>query len=649
MEGLHGLAMDGVANWLPARRVQTTVFPQSYGLGETWDVEVLRSLGEVASTEMRYVWHHPDYRLGGLILFSPNADLGRDPRWGRTEECFGEDPWLVGALSVALIRGLHGDHPVYWKATSLMKHFLANSHEKDRERTSSDFDERLWREYYSVGFRMGIEDAGCRAYMAAYNAYNGIPCHAHPMHKEIAEAEWGQDGMISTDGGGCRLLFRAHKYVKSLSASAATIIKAGIGRFLDRFRRATLIALRKGMLTEGDLDQVLRKTFRLAIKLGVLDPEGLNPYEEIANGPEPWLSKDHQERALEATRKSIVLLKNERNILPVDRTKLKKIAVVGEKSAQVFIDWYSGMSPYQISPLDGIREKVGDAVEVLHALTGDEAVAAARDADIAIVVVGNDPVGDLGFGKVSRPSYGKEEADRESLDLEEEDLIREVYAANPNTVVVLVSSFPYAINWSQAHVPGIVHMAHGSQEQGHALADVLFGDYNPAGRLTQTWVRSIDDLPPMLDYDLRNGRTYMYFEGEPLYPFGFGLSYTEFAYRTLRVEPSELDSGQELSATVEIQNVGTRDGEEVVQLYVSYPDSKVYRPRKQLRAFKRVAVKAGETRSVSLRVAAKDLSYWDADQHSWRLEPGPIVVQVGPSSGTLPLSRTISALSVRKK
>ena len=645
VEGLHGLAQDGVSNWTPPRRVTTTIFPQSYGLGETWDTEVLHSLGVVESTECRYLWHHPDYLQGGLIVLTPNADLGRDPRWGRTEECFGEDPCVVGNLSVALVRGLQGDHPVYWRTASLMKHFLANSNENGRERTSSDFDERLWREYYSVGFRKGITEGGSRAYMAAYNAHNGIPCHVHPMHKEIAENEWGQDGMICTDGGGYRLLVEAHKFVKTKSASAAAIIKTGIGRFLDRYRRGTFVALRNGLLSEEDLDHVLRKTFRVVLKVGGLDPEGLNPYEAIAKGPAPWLTEEHKKLALEATRKSVVLLKNEGDILPLNRTKINRLAVVGERADDVLLDWYSGRPHYSITPLQGIRTKLGEAVEIVTATGEAGAVAAARNADVAIVIVGNEPVGELGWGKVPKASYGKEEVDRESLELEEEELIRQVYAANKNTVVVLVSSFPYAINWTQEHVPGILHMAHGSQEHGAALADVLFGDYNPAGRLSQTWVRSIDDLPPMLDYDLAKGRTYMYFEGKPLYPFGFGLSYTQFAYRSLQIEGAPLAPHHHLKATVEVENVGRRDGEEVVQLYVSYPDSEVVRPRKQLRAFRRVAVKAGETVSVELSVSAEDLSYWDVAAHRWRLEPGRVELHVGPSSDSFALSQTITTLT----
>jgi len=329
--------------------------------------------------------------------------------------------------------------------------------------------------------------------------------------------------------------------------------------------------------------------------------------------------------------------------LPLNKTKIKSIALVGPRANEVFLDWYSGTPPYRVTPVDGMRNKVGPNVSVRYAEKGDEAVSLARESEVVIVCVGNHPNGnnETNWAKVSVPSEGREAVDRQSINLEQEELIKQVYAANPKTVVVLISSFPYAINWTQANVPAIVHMTHNSQEEGNALADVLFGDYNPAGRLVQTWPSDISQLPPMMDYNIRNGRTYMYFKGQPLYPFGFGLSYTNFKYEGLNVRPA-LPSNGTLEIKFNVTNTGKRDGEEVVQLYVRHLDSKVTRPQKELKAFKRISVKAGKTERVSLRLDASKLAYWNVDLHKFVVESGRVQVMIGSSSADARLSKTVS-------
>ncbi|MDR3688249.1 MAG: glycoside hydrolase family 3 C-terminal domain-containing protein [Fimbriimonas sp.] len=644
IEGIHGVAQDGPANWLPRHRVQTTVFPQGYGLGETWDPDLLKRVGHVEGYEARYIWQNPDIQQAAVIAFTPNADLARDPRWGRTEESYGEDPFLVGSLVAGMVRGLQGDDKRYWQCASLMKHFLANSNEDTREHSSSNFDERQLREYYSVGFRMGVE-AGSRAFMAAYNAVNGVPCAIDTsILRGMAVNDWGQDGIICTDGGAYRLLMTAHKVTSSPSQAAALCIKAGITRFLDNYFAGVQGALKEGLITESDIDEADRRNLRVQVKLGTLDPaDSPNPYRTIGKGPAPWLSNEHIQIARQAADESVVLLKND-GILPLDKSKLKRVAVVGSRSNEVIFDWYSGKPPHAVTALEGIKTKLGDGVQIATALGGEDAVAAAKEADVAIVVVGNHPNGgeNMKWAQAEKPSYGREGLDRKSIDLEDEELVKQVLAVNPHTVLVLVSSFPYAINWSQEHVPGIVHLTQSCEELGDGLADVLFGDFNPAGRTSQTWVRSLDDLPPMEDYDLTHGRTYMYFKGQPLYPFGFGLSYSKFAYQNLSLSRKAISINQTVRVTVRVRNTSSRDGEEVVQLYASYPDSKVYRPIKQLRAFKRVAIKAGKTATVRLDVAAKDLSYWNANEHVWTLEPGSVTFTAGPNSADAAVSARLT-------
>ena len=649
VEGLHGLALGGPAGWGGKGKepITTTTFPQAYGLGETWDVDLIQKVAEVEGYEARYAFQK--YHRGGLVIRAPNADLARDPRWGRTEESYGEDAFFNGTMTVAFVKGLQGNNPKYWQSASLMKHFLANSNEDGRTYTSSDFDERLWREYYSVPFRMGVVEGGSRAYMASYNKVNGIPSMVHPMLKDITQNEWGQNGIICTDGGAFRLLLSDHKYYADKYLGAAATVKAGINQFLDDYKESVNGAIAKGYLNEKDIDEVIRGNFRVMIKLGMLDAPDKNPYAKIGTEKDtidPWKSEAHKKIALEATLKSIVLLKNdpEKQVLPLQKERLKTIAVIGVRADEVLLDWYSGTPPYVVTPLQGIKNKLGDKVEILYAKNNADgkAAAIAKKADAVIVIVGNHPVCNAGWANCPVPSEGKESVDRQSLTLEQEDLIKIAYQANPKTIVTLISSFPYAINWTQEHIPAIVHLTQNSQELGNALADVLFGDYNPAGRLTQTWVKDITDLPDLLDYNIRNGRTYMYFKGKPLYAFGHGLSYTSFAYNSIKTNKETLEKDKALAVTVSITNTGKRDGEEVVQLYVKSIDSAIQQPIKSLKAFQRVALKAGETKIVTLTLKAKNLEYWNTNNLQFELEKGAIEIQVGSASDKILLTKAIT-------
>jgi beta-glucosidase len=295
-----------------------------------------------------------------------------------------------------------------------------------------------------------------------------------------------------------------------------------------------------------------------------------------------------------------------------------------------------------VTPLEGIEARVSSAVEVTHVTNNDTgaAVRAARSADVCIVCVGNHPTGDAEWATVTRPSYGKEAVDRQSLELEEERLVKRVFEANQNTVLVLISSFPYAINWSNENLPAILHLTHNSQELGNALASVLFGDQSPGGRLVQTWPRSIDQLPALLDYDITHGRTYMYFAGEPLYPFGFGLSYTSFEYSDL-TSGASLTPREPLLVELTVKNIGEHAGDDVVQLYASFPGSRVARPQRKLVAFERVTLKAGESRRVRLLVLARELEYWDERSRTKKLEPGPVSLKVCRSATEVVLEQSI--------
>ena len=645
-EGLHGLALGGpsrnngvktvdgkeVPNDLP-----TTIFPQAYGMGCTWDRSLIQRMGQIEAEEVRWYVQGSNARRKGLVVYAPNADLARDPRWGRTEESYGEDPYLVGQLAVAMVKGLQGDDARYWKTAALMKHFLANSNEDGRDSTSSNFDERLFREYYSYPFYKGITEGGSRAFMASYNSWNGIPMAVHPCLNEIARQEWGNNGIICTDGGAYSMLVNAHHYFPDLQTAAAGVVKAGTSQFLDRYQPYLKEAVEKGLLTEADIDKVINGNIYVALKLGMLDDKC--PYSEIGKDSTalpPYERDDVKRFVREVTAKSIVLLKNNNETLPINTNKVKKIAVVGPYADKIIYDWYSGTPPYEVTILKAMQE-IGNqqGIEILYAPDNQfgRAEDLAKQADMVLVCTGNHPYGTNRDWKVCPvPSDGREANDRHSLQLPDEDEVRRLYAINPNTVLVLVSSFPYAINWSQAHLPAILHVTHCSQEQGHGVVDVLFGKVNPAGRTTQTWVKDILDLPHMMDYDIRHGRTYMYFKGQPLYPFGYGLSYTRFDYGEAKILKQDK---QKVYVSVPVKNVGSRDGDEVVQLYVSYPESKVEHPIHQLKAFERVTIPAGETREVVLAVDKADLTYWSPETHAFIPETGTIHFEIGSSSADI--------------
>jgi len=650
-EGLHGMALGGPANWgdfatrVNPKTYPTTIFPQSYGLGETWDPELIQKVADLEATEIRFYTQNPNLNKGGMVMRAPNADLARDPRWGRTEESYGEDAFLGSRLTVAFVKGLQGNNPKYWKSASLIKHFMANSNEDGRDSTSSDFDERLFREYYSYPFYKGITEGGSRAFMASYNSWNGIPMTIHPVLKKVARDEWGNNGIICTDGGALKLLVNSHKAFPTLTEGAAAVVKATVGQFLDTFKPYVYDALKIGLLTEKDINNAIRGNFYVALRLGLLDADQTKiPYTNIGvtDTVSPWLKPETQAFVRTVTAKSVVLLKNSMNLLPLNKSKIKSIAVIGPRANEVLLDWYSGTPPYAVTVLQGIRNAVGPNVEVFYSASDemDKATLAARKADVAVVCVGNHPYGTDARWMISPvPSDGREGVDRKAITLEQEDLVRIVTQANPRTVMVLVSNFPFAINWSQENVPAILHVTNNSQELGNGLADVIFGNVNPAGRTTQTWVKSITDLPPMMDYNIRHGRTYQYFKGKPLYPFGFGLSYTTFAYSALKTSKQVLSDSTIVS--VRVTNTGSRDGEEVVQLYVAYPGSVVERPIKQLKGFKRVFIHARQSVTVDIPLKAEDLAYWNVEKHAFTVEKGKVKIMVGSSSEDIRLTKEI--------
>lgn len=644
VEGLHGIVLGG-PTYGDRANTPTTGFPQAYGLGETWDTDLLHRVATYISTENRYLFQNAKYRKSGLIMWTPNVDLGRDPRWGRTEECYGEDAFLTSRLAVAFIKGIQGDHPKYWRNASLMKHFLSNSNEYGRTFSSSNYSDKLFREYYAYPFYKGVTEGGSQALMTAYNAYNGTPCIMHPVLRNIVMKEWGLNGTLLTDGGAFRLLLSDHKrFDNDRAAAAAACIKAGITKFLDEYKDAVYEALHRKLISVEDIEKAIRGNLRISLKLGLLDHTEDNPYAAIGvtDTIAPWSKPETKALVREATLKSIVLLKNQDHLLPLDRHKIKKIAIIGQRATEVLQDWYAGKPFYTVNVLDAIREEAGNDIEVRYVKTNrmDSARTVAAWADVAIVCVGNHPTCNAGWEQAPVISEGKEAVDRQSLQLDQEDLLLQVAQTNPNTIGVLISSFPYAINRANQTVPALLHLTQCSQELGHAVSDVIFGHYNPAGRLTQTWVKNITDLPHMMDYDITHGRTYMYFKEKPLYPFGYGLSYTRFNYSGTTLDDRVIERGDTLRVCFNLKNSGDMDGDEVVQLYVSARKHTDKDPIKQLKAFQRISLRKGETKKVELTVPYTELQVWDEKQNRFILPDKEMTLEIGASSSDIRLRTT---------
>jgi beta-glucosidase len=656
-EGLHGIATASDPNATTGGlTLKSTQFPQAFGLAEAWDPEVMNTVGKTSGYEAR-VYHARGVsatgRGTGIIMRAPNVDLARDPRWGRTEESYGEDPYLIGALAKGFIAGLHGTDPKYLLAASMLKHFMANSNEDTRLTSSSNLDDRNLREYYAASFETAIRGGHADAMMTAYNQINAVPAAVTPLLKSMVIGEWGFDGFFSTDGQSPQILVTNQHYYPTLEQSVGAIVTAGTAVLLQNNALGTVnSAYAMGLFTEADMDAALRPVLRVRFRLGDFDPPSYVPYSQIQGTETPWDTDEAHAQVLDVTHKTIVLLKNQGNALPLDRAPIHSVAVIGPRADSVIRDWYGGTPPYAVTPRQGIIAKLGPDVTVNYAAdnTGDAATTAAAMSDVALVFIGNHPTcGDPlpPWGTCPSQYEGREQVDRKFIEVEPAQLtlVQSVLAANPRTIVVLVSSFPVALGWINDNVPAIVHVTNSSQELGNAVADVLFGDYNPGGHTTTTWYQSETDIPTALtDYDIKQGTTYWYFTGTPLYPFGYGLSYSSFSYANLTVGAPGVALTPSAGACaavqvgVDVTNTSAIAGDEVVQLYVAYPGSDLTRPRQQLRGFHRVSIAAGATTHVTFSVGASDLTYFDADRGSFAVEGGKTVeLQIGASSADIRL------------
>ena len=663
-ECLHGVARAGVA----------TVFPQAIGMAATWDLPLVHEEADVIATEARA--KHREYaeshngdsaQFFGLNFWTPNINIFRDPRWGRGQETYGEDPFLTGRLAVAFITGLQGDDPHYVKAMACAKHFAVHSGpESLRHQFNVVPSERDLYETYLPQFEAAVREGHVGAVMGAYNAVDGIPaCANHFLLTEVLRQRWGFEGHVTSDCGAINDIFHTHGYAKSDPEAAALALKAGCDLGCWGSGPNIMEGLKNGLLNQGDIDRAAERVLTARFRLGLFDPPGRVPYAQI-----PVTANDtpeHAQLALRVARESIVVLKND-GVLPLDRAHIKRIAVMGlnatgESGAWVLVGNYNGSPSHMVPILDGIKAVVGTNVEVVYEPAcslvvpyGDtsgesrseamaRAVEEAKKSDVVIYVGGLSPL--LENEERPVPYDGFDNGDRTRIELPavQTQALKALREAGKPVIFVNCSGSAVAMPWEAENLPAIVQAWYPGQEGGTAVAEVLFGEVNPGGRLPVTFYRGTEDLPSFTDYSMTN-RTYRYFSGKPLFAFGHGLSYTSFEYKSVKCDRSEAGAGDTIHVSLDVTNTGARDGDEVVQVYFRHLDSAVSQPREALCGFRRVTVAHGKSAAAEIEVPLERFRYWDVKNGKYVVEPGKYEILVGGASddirSRIPFSVTAS-------
>lgn len=648
-EALHGVARAGVA----------TVFPQAIGMAASYDPDLLFEVATAISDEGRAKYHefarHGDHGIyKGITFWSPNVNIFRDPRWGRGHETYGEDPFLTSRMGVAFVKGIQGDDPRYLKCVATPKHYVVHSGpEPERHSFDAIASKKDIEETYLPAFEACVVEGKAESVMGAYNRTNGEACCASPtLLGSILRERWGFEGYVVSDCGAIGDIYAHHKLVDTPEEAAALAVKNGCDLNCGFVYRDLTKAVEKGLITEADLDVAVRRLFRARMKLGMFDPDEQVPYASIpyeVNG-----SEEHRTLSLRMAEESIVLLKNEDRggtpVLPIGPST-KRIAVIGPNAydRDVLHANYFGTSARAVTILDGIREHAAaNGATVTYAegchlyrsepdMWGDkggkgfsEAVIAAERSDVAVVVLGLSAELEGEEGSVAASDGG---GDKMNLDLPglQQKLLEAVAATGTPTVLVLVNGSPVTVGWAAENVAAILEVWYPGEEGGTATANVLFGRANPAGRLPLTFVHSLEDVPDFRDYSMR-GRTYRYITKEPLFPFGFGLSYTTFEYGDLELSTTRTDGSEPVEVSVSVRNTGIRDGDEVVQLYLTNRNATVEVPVRRLAGFRRIFLAAGTSTTVSFSIGREDLSFVD-DDGAKVFASGTVVLSVGPHQG----------------
>src|SRR6266480_1542820 len=618
----------------------STSFPQVLGLASTWDPALVQQVFTAASDEMA--------STGTNQAFTPVLDLARDPRWGRTEETYGEDPYLVSRMAVAAINGLQGTS---WNidrhhVIATAKHFAVHGQPEGGTNTApGNYSERVIRESFLVPFQAAVEEAHVGSVMASYNEIDGIPSHInHWLLDTVLRQEWGFRGFVTSDGDGLQMLVNTHHVAATKADAARLALSAGVDYDLSdgSVYRTLIYQVKQGIVPENEVDRAVARVLATKFRLGLFE----NPFVDPDNAEKTTNSAEHRTLALKAAQKAIVLLKNDNNLLPLDLTKLKIIAVIGPDADGLHLGGYSRGPAHTVTILQGIQERVGskakviyvevcrftnkhqdwhgwfdDNVELVDPKTQadkiEEAVDVAKGADIAILVVGENE-------STNREAWSEQHrGDRDSLDLlgAQNDLVKAVVEMGKPTVVVLINGRPLSINYIAEHVPAILEGWYLGQEGGTAAANVLFGDVNPGGKLPITFPHSVGDLPDFYNHKPSANRSYAFSTRQPLFPFGYGLSYTTFKFENLRVEPSQISAGGTAKVSVDVSNTGSRDGDEVPQFYIHQKIASVTRPVMQLKGFQRITLHSGEKKTVEFTITPDTFSMLNTDMHKV-VEPG---------------------------
>ena len=769
-EALHGVLASGA-----------TSFPQAVAMGASWDPELVHQVASVISDEARAL----NVSTGkGLTYWSPTINIARDPRWGRNEESYSEDPYLLSQMGVAFVKGMQGDDPYYLKTVSTPKHFIANNEEERRHTGSSDVDMRSLFEYYLPAFHQAIVEGKAYSIMGAYNELNQVPCNANTfLLTDLLRHNWGFQGYVVSDCGAILDMVYNHHFFKTFAEAAARSILAGCDLNCGvTYRRDLKEALNKGFLEVKDLDTALTRVLSARFRLGEFDPPDAVPYSSITK--DKLDSKENRNLALEVAQKSIVLLKNN-GILPLNKNEIKSIAVIGPNAADAQLGIYAGFPNVQVSPLEGIKEKAAargikvdykmgcainneslipiepkyfaevkgtnktgmkgeyfnnmnlsgkpvltriDSMVNFNFGTNSPAPGLPEDhfsirwkgkiiptQTVHHIGISTDDGGrlylngkllindwrdhseiphsvevelmpgkeydvefdqyDNGLGAVARltwdlgqkdfdeakkvaakndavilvvgtsPDISREELDRTGIELPEVqmDLINEIASINPNIIIVLVNGGPIALAGIEKKAKGIVEAWYDGEFGGKAIADVLFGDVNPGGKLPETFYASTKELPPMSDYDLINHpRTYMYFNKPVLYPFGYGLSYTQFEYSNLKLNSEQIKEDGDVEFQFSVKNTGKVKGDEVAQIYVHDVDASIKVPINQLKRFERVTLTPGESKTLSFKIPASEFSFYSTKTNDFKIEPGQWEIQIGSSCKDIRLKKNIT-------
>jgi beta-glucosidase len=651
-EALHGVANNGIA----------TVFPEPVGMASTWNPELMRQEGIVVGIEGRA--KHNDYAnkhngdskwWTGLTFWAPNVNIFRDPRWGRGQETYGEDPYLTGVMSSEFVKGMQGDDPTYILSMACAKHYAVHSGpERDRHSFNAEPSERDLYEMYLPQFEAVVKEGKVAGVMSAYNAVNGVPCSADSfLLEKLLREKWGFEGYVVSDCDAIRDIYspKGHNYLETPEKAAAAAVKAGCNLCCGGDYNALVRSVQQGLITEKGIDEALYYTLGTRFKLGLFDPSEKVPYSKytIKDNDTP----EHGKVALEVARQSMVLLKNN-GILPLDRSKYKRIAVIGPNGdcKSMLEGNYHGSASHPISILDGIKKLAGSDIEVTFALgcpnTTDRRTAAWSQQDNTT----NRPLDELKAEALSlaenadliiyagglTPAQEGEGFDRRSIELPEcqQTLIKTLHETGKPIVMVNCSGSAIALLWESENLPAILQAWYPGQSGGQAVAEVLFGEVNPSGHLPLTFYRTTSDLPDFTDYSFSN-RTYRYFSGKPLYAFGHGLSYTQFDYESGKLESEKIPANGTAKVSFTVKNSGKYDGDDVVQVYYRHVNSAVPQPKLALCGFKRVSLESGQSSEVTIEIPTKRLRYWDMGKKEYVVESGKYEILVGAASDDIRL------------